>query len=647
MHHLGVAGRPEWAWFEGSRPEGPRYELRFPAEPNAAEQTLHLRQDDVKLDWFVELNGKRLGKLHPQEVPTAFAVAVPPGLLKADGNVLALVPPREPDDVRIGAVRLDPRPAAESVGACRLQVHVLDPGLKGGLPSRITIVDSDGFLPPLLAAPDQKLAVRPGCVYTADGHATVLLPPGAYTVHATRGPEYGLATRKVVLEEGDAKQVRLEIRREVSTPAWAACDTHLHTLQFSGHGDATADERALTLAGEGIELAVATEHNQHSAYQEAALRMGVRDHVTPVLGNEVTTAVGHFNVFPVAGDPVADWKLNDWAMIGGSIRRTPGVRVVILNHPRGKHSNFVPFAPEQFHPATGEHVRGPAFPFNAMELVNSGAQQSDFMLLYRDWFALLNRGHRITGVGSSDSHDVNRFIPGQARTYIQVNDADPGRIDVDAACEALLKGKALVSMGLFTQIKVNGVHGAGDLVGGREREIHVAVSVAGPSWAQVDRVELYANGSRIREAAVPLATLGGEKFKRTWSMPRPAHDVYYVAIASGPGIRQPYWPIPRPYQPDSKDWEPRVIGSTNPVWVDGDGDGVFTAPRGQAERLLAGLARTPEAVVPALAPFDEAVAAQAAGILRAAGIEVRGGDWLRALERSPAPVRQGFLAGAR
>ena len=61
----------------------------------------------------------------------------------------------------------------------------------------------------------------------------------------------------VALAEGDEKHLDLSIRREVSTAGLVACDTHVHTLTYSGHGDATIDERAVTLAGEGIELPIA------------------------------------------------------------------------------------------------------------------------------------------------------------------------------------------------------------------------------------------------------------------------------------------------------------------------------------------------------------------------------------------------------
>src|SRR5206468_7689271 len=124
-------------------------------------------------------------------------------------------------------------------------------------------------------------------------------------------------------------------RREVPTPGLVSCDTHVHTFTFSKHGDATIDERMITLAGEGIELPIATDHNVLADYSGPAQRMNVAERFTPVIGCEVTTDSGHFNVFPIARNSGApDFQIADWPNLMRSIRGTPGVRVVVLNHPR-------------------------------------------------------------------------------------------------------------------------------------------------------------------------------------------------------------------------------------------------------------------------------------------------------------------------
>jgi hypothetical protein len=386
-----------------------------------------------------------------------------------------------------------------------------------------------------------------------------------------------MPTRQVSVAVGESNTVRLQIRREVPTHGWVACDTHIHTLTYSGHGDARIDERMLTIAGEGIELAVATDHNHHTDYSEEAVKARINSHFTPVIGNEVTTSIGHFNAFPIkSGSPVVDAKLSDWAALTRAMRATPGVQVITLNHPRDDHNGFIPLSPKNFDATTGKFLHGEDFSFDALEVVTSAALQSDIMLLFHDWFALLNAGHRVAAVGSSDSHDVNRFILGQGRSYVACRDDNPAAIDINEACRSFRKGRVLVSMGLLANMSVDDTFVVGDLATNLGGDVKVTVTVLGPSWVTADHLELFANGTKIRERELPPTT-DVEKARVTWTIPRPQKDAYLVAIATGPGVTAPSWAIPRPYQPSSKIWKPRVIGATNPIWLDCDGDGKFTA----------------------------------------------------------------------
>ncbi len=646
--HLRSSDEPEWQEFEGKAPDGRELTARFTAKANNREYTIFIRQRDVKHGWTVQINGRKLGQLHAMEAELVHVLAVPAGTLKDGENTLSILPPAAVDDVIVGEIKLDERPVKESLRLATIEAQVTDADSGDGVPCRITIADEHGALAALIADPGQQLAVRPGVVYTRDGRATIGVQPGKYTIYATRGFEYGLGKREIEIERGRTAHVRLQIRREVPTPGLVSCDTHIHTVTHSGHGDATIDERMITIAGEGIELAVATDHNHHTDYSRPADRTQLRDRFTAVIGNEVTTKKGHFNAFPIdAGSPPPDYKLEDWPQLMQSIRSTPGVRVVVLNHPRNIHSDFQPFAAANFGAVTGEDRRGPGFTFDAVEVLTSAALQSDLMLLYRDWFALLNHGYRVAGVGSSDSHDVSRFILGQGRTYVACRDDQPADINVDEACDSFLKGKVFVSMGLLAQMTVNDRFAAGDLATGLGAEVHVTVTVLGPTWTNADRVELFANGDKIREQRIDNALNCVEKAKIAWTIPRPPHDVHLVAIASGPGVTAPYWAIPKPYQPTSRAWAPRVIGSTNPIWIDFDNDGEFTSPRTYAAKLIERAGGDSAKLLEQLAHHDEAVSAQTASLLHAAGQNVRGGELDRLLKSAPQPVRAGFEAFAR
>jgi hypothetical protein len=643
LHHLRLGPQREWSDFP-EQAEGPALEFRFRAEANTGEQTLRLRQQDVKQIWKVLLNSQERGRLLPDENDMVLYLSLPPGALAAGENTLRIEQVgKVPDDIRVGEIALDDRPRDRVLSEATVEIAVTDADHAGRqIPCRITVLDAQGALMSVGAQSGGHLAVRPGVVYTSTGRVAFGLPAGQYTVFASRGFEYRVDSTALSLKNGDKVQKQLAIRREVALKGHVSCDTHVHTLTYSGHGDCTLDERMATLAGEGVELPIATDHNLHVDYQAAAVKHGVRHYFTPVTGNEVTTAIGHFCIFPVApAAPIPDYKLKDWKDIAESISTKTGAKVVILNHPRDLHSGFRPFGPRMFNAATGEHLDGWVLRANAVELVNSGALQTDVMQTYRDWFALLNRGILLTPVGASDSHDVSRYIVGQGRTYVRAGSDDPGKIDISEAVSSFQAGRVLVSLGLVADIRVNDRFGPGDLVPPSE-QVKVEVRVLGPSWVTAEKIELFANGRKVREARIANGKKGGVKWSGEWTLPRFPHDVHLVAVATGPGVRQLFWPIAKPYQPTSPQVNSRVIGSTGAVWIDSDGDGQRTSAHEYARRLVQKHGKNVPELIKALGGYDEAVAVHAASLLHGQGVSVLEPAILVDARKVGAQVESGF-----
>jgi hypothetical protein len=640
LHHLRQGDQREWTDFP-VQAEGPALTVRFPAEANAAEQTLRLRQQDVKQTWKLLLNGKERGRLIPDENDQVLYLPLPAGALITGENTLRIEQVgKVPDDIRVGEIHLDDRPVQQVLSEATVEVQVMETDRE--VPCRLTILNEQGALMTVGASSGKHLAVRPGIIYTGNGRASFGLPAGKYTLYAGRGFAYSIDRTPLVLRPGDVVRKQLTIRREVSIPGHVCCDPHVHTLTHSGHGDCSFAERMLTLAGEGIELPIATDHNVHVDYQGEAVKQGLRRYFTPVIGNEVTTAIGHFCVFPVpANAPPPDYRLKDWKDIFASIADRTGAKVVILNHGRDLHSGYRPFDLKHFNPATGENLDGWTLQANAMELINSGALQTDPLQMYRDWFALLNRGLFLTPVGSSDSHDVGRYIVGQGRTYIQSSAANPENIDVPEAVANFRAGRVMVGLGLLVQMTVNEQYGPGELVP-QSDEIKVRVRVLGPSWATADKVELFANGRKIKEAVISEGQKGGVKWTGEWTLPHFGHDVHLVAIATGPGVRELYWPIAKPYQPTSPLVKTWVIGSTGAVWVDGDGDGQRTSASEYARRLVQDHGKQLPKLWERMSRYDEAVAVQVAALLHAQGVSVQAAEVLAAAKKAGPQVERGF-----
>jgi hypothetical protein len=162
------------------------------------------------------------------------------------------------------------------------------------------------------------------------------------------------------------------------------------------------------------------------------------------------------------------------------------------------------------------------------------------------------------------------------------------------------EGRLLVSLGLLVTMTVDGRFGIGDTATGLGDTLKVECVIQSPAWTRADKLQIFANGHLVHERAI------ADEKRLTWSMPKPLHDVHLVAIATGPGVTEPFWEIPRPYQPSSKTFTPRVIGSTNPIWIDADGNGRFESAYEIAKRLIEQGA--------SIEKHDAAVKAQADGL---------------------------------
>jgi len=646
--HLRASGPPEWSEFP-QHPDAAVFEVEFEAEANAESQTLSLRQQDVKQRWQVAIGDRALGRLTIDENDMRVYLEISPGTLVTGMNRLRIHQerPEPPDDIRIGEVSLHRRPLAKVLAEATLHVEVeqAQPGLP--IPARITVLDAHGALQTVAAAPDQTLAVRAGTVYTPNGTATLTLPAGRYTVIAGRGPEYSIAQQQVDLQAGQRESIRLQLDHQMPMPGYVACDPHIHTLSYSGHGDATIQERVLTIAGEGIELPIAADHNVHVDLDPVARQLDVRRYFTPVMGNEVTSSVGHFTVFPVTADAEPpNHRLSNWPDLFTAIYQTAGVKAVILNHGRDLHSGVRPLGPRWHQAAVGENLQQWQLQANAMEIINSGATKSDVLQLARDWMTLLNRGRMLTPVGASDSHDVARHFVGQGRTYIRCHDADLAAIDVEQAIANFIQGRVVVSYGLVADLVVNNRYGSGERVPGLSETIRVKARVLGPDWIGADKVQLYVNGSLFEERSLPTTAqhLGGLKWETEWQLPRLPYDAHLVAIALGPGVDGLHWKTAKPYQPTSPDWEAKVWGCSGAVWWDGDGDGRPTPAHHYARSAVAASGGKIADLVQRLESYDAAIAAQAAMLFHQQGGELLATETQQVLRRANAQVQSGFTA---
>ena len=168
-----------------------------------------------------------------------------------------------------------------------------------------------------------------------------------------------------------------------------------------------------------------------------------------------------------------------------------------------------------------------------------------------------------------------------------------------------MAGDTSVSYGIFAEATVNGGHHPGELVRPADGKVQVRLRVAAADWVKPRRALVFLNGLPVAEKQ--LEPKPGEPFDQRLelSIPVPKHDAYLVCAVFGDGITEPFW----------KTLARFTAAVTNPLYVDGDGDGKYQSPRETARQLLAATDGTLPAVWDKLAQADDALAGQMLGLL--------------------------------
>ena len=559
------------------KPSAPRLDRSFESQANAEEWTLKITQKHVLDEWEIELNGHPLDRLNITDSERVAHFAIPPRMILEGTNTLSIIPLGKTNDILLSQIEIIPQRMRDLLKLAHVILNVTDLSGRFPVPARVTIVSAENKLAQLYNVRPSTAAWRKGIFYTGAKTVEFDLPQGDWTASATRGMEWSRTQIKLRVFIGQNARVNIPIAQQLDTPGYIAADTHVHTYTFSGHGDASVDDRIWTLAGEGVELAVATDHNHFTDYEPRQDALGASQYFTRAIGDEVTTANGHFNAFPFKVDSEKpNQRETNWVKLVANIR-SKGAQYVILNHPRWPAITNSPLSIWGLNRADGSHTNTSVqFTMDAIELVNSSSPLKDPNFLLRDWFALLNHGEHLWAVGGSDSHTISE-PPGQGRTYIASLAENPGAIDLSDAIKSMRAGNMSVSYGIFGVATVNGrVPMGGIAKPNDDGTIDVKFHVACPDWIKARKAVVYLNGIHAAEQELTMAPLTPLKTNLTFKITAPRHDAYIVCVAYGDGVKNPSW----------KTMADFTLAVTNPIFIDTDGDGKYTNPHATALALL-------------------------------------------------------------
>ena len=413
-------------------------------------------------------------------------------------------------------------------------------------------------------------------VCPAEGGTEIRLPVGAYLLTASRGPEYTREQRTVEVLKGEDQNVVFAIDKVLETRGLISLDPHLHTQNSDGRTLIPA--RLKSIVAEGVDVAVATDHNYVTDYAPALKELGLDKYLAVIPGSEVTKpSVIHYNTFPMkivpeegargAIDIVPD---SPGALFASSRSKNPGA-VIQVNHPRsGDLGYFNNFDLDKEKAAAALPGFDPSF--ELMEVMNGPSFDRGNREAVEDWLHILNRGYYFPAVGSSDSHGIDESEPGFSRTYVYYSGGKGQQLDTEALIGAFRKGHSFVSNGPLVDFKVNGRSGPGDTLTSRGGKIDVSLKVSSAPWVSVDEIRLIVNGERTIVLPVKADEKSTEKLRKSISL-KLERDAALVVEVTG---RRTLYPV---VQSQTSEGQPSSAvlpyAITNPVFVDVDGNGKF------------------------------------------------------------------------
>lgn len=461
---------------------------------------------------------------------------------------------------RTSVALIPPRPA-------RIEYRVSDEH-DAPMPARLVVRGVAPTVNPDLG-PYHLAAGAANVACTATGTGSLELPPGRYSVLATRGPEFDLVESVMDVSATAGATFRASLSRVVDTRGWIAADLHLHA-DPSGDSEVPLPDRVTSLLAEGIELAAATDHNHVTDYAPAVRALGAEKQLATLTGIEVTTRDwGHFNAYPYPpsaplppASEAAPRELLAW------LRATAPGALLQVNHPRMGDIGY--FNQIALDPSGNSAKASASLDFDLLEVWN-GFDLANLSVLddvLGEWLRLIASGRRFTAVGNSDSHRIVYQWAGYPRTYVLADDQRPGGVDWTEAAASLRAGRALVTSGPFIELKVNG-EPVGALVKAEQGSVGVELEVRAPPWIEVERAELLLDGKLALhvEKSSPeqqVSTTPRARLRFVGSLPI-ARDSFLVVVVRGASTLERVLPgtnvVP--------------VAFTNPVFIDADGDGSF------------------------------------------------------------------------
>ncbi|MFC1714542.1 CehA/McbA family metallohydrolase [Candidatus Poribacteria bacterium] len=297
--------------------------------------------------------------------------------------------------------------------------------------------------------------------------------PGTAVVQASHGLEFERSSEIVSLAQGETKAMDISLRRLINPrPGWICGDHHTHS--YYEDGGQSPDKIARAARAAGLNYVFLTDEPE-PLLDYGLDRWNEEGRFLALPGQEIATEAVHMNALNTrrsvgkTSSEIADWLRDVEAQ---STPKNP--MTVMLNHP--SHM-------------TGAEERHAYFRSWWV------ADKYDQVLLvenfdFPSWFERLNRGRKLTGLWTTDGHDVTFLPPGKKRTYVFVGE----EFSEKTLMEALKQGRCFSTRypGAWLTLTVNGAMMGETAEPNDEGVLDVAVCCE--ATRPIEYVELIADG---------------------------------------------------------------------------------------------------------------------------------------------------------
>ncbi len=281
-------------------------------------------------------------------------------------------------------------------------------------------------------------------VFYVDGSYKQALPVGKYSVLVSKGPEYEIARREVIIVENANTAIDISLQRAFNMPAqgWRSGDVHIHLARTKAQNT----HLLKFLAAEDVHMSNLLQMNNIS-------RTYFKQHAFGLPGRY---SAGAYGIAPGIEGPRTGQRGHTIALNIHEALHNPEDyflyhRMFEAYQQQGGLTGYAHVGSEEFRASWGLALDAPFGFVDFVEIMQNSRLRPEL------WYELLNLGFRIAPAAGSDFPYFDQ--PGAVRNYVKVE----GDESIDAWFSGFKAGRTFVTNGPLMNLQA-GPYGMGDSV---------------------------------------------------------------------------------------------------------------------------------------------------------------------------------------